>query len=148
MARLLSGAAAEFKSQQDRIGFLQDPSALDSKIWADQELAVRALVAIIENALELSPDDSSVEIQVSTGKELATVSVLDRGPGIPEEALQHVFEAFTQADTSTTRTHQGVGVGLYLTQRIMSAHAGRIDVLPGDGGGSVFRLSFLVSTPG
>lgn len=146
-AKLLSSAVAEFKSQQERIGLFEDPSAPDIKIWADQELAVRALAAVIENALELSPDYSPVEIRVSAGRELVAFSVLDRGPGIPEGALPHIFEAFTQADTSTTRTHQGVGVGLFLAQRIMSAHAGSIDVLPRDDGGTAFRLSFPVFTP-
>jgi len=147
VTRLLAGAAAEFKSHEERIGFPEGASMLETKIWADQELATRALVAVIENALELSPEGSEVEILVSTDKGFAAVSVLDRGPGIPEELRQHVFEAFTQADASTTRTHQGLGVGLYLAKRIMSAHSGRIDVLPRDGGGSEFRLSFPVSTP-
>lgn len=147
VTRLLSGAAAEFKSHQERIGFPEDASTLDTKIRADQALATRALVAVIENALELSPEGSEVEILVSTDEGFAAVSVLDRGPGIPEEVRQHLFEAFTQADASTTRTHQGLGVGLYLAKRIMSAHSGRIDVQTRDGGGSEFRLSFPVSTP-
>lgn len=147
VTRLLSGAAAEFKSHQERIAFPKDASTLDTKIWADQDLAIRALVAVIENGLELSPEGSQVEILVSTDEGFAAVSVLDRGPGITEEVRRHVFEAFTQADGSTTRSHQGLGVGLYLAKRIMTAHSGSIDVQPRDGGGSVFRLSFPISTP-
>lgn len=144
MSRLLTAATAEFKSQHERIVLPRDTTTLDTKIWADQDLAARALVAVVENAMALSPEGSEVEIGVSSDKELAVISVSDRGPGIPDEVRQHVFDAFVQADASTTRSHQGLGVGLYLAQRIMRAHAGRIDVQPREGGGSVFRLSFPV----
>lgn len=144
VSRLLTAATAEFKGQHERIVLPQDTTTLDTKIWADPDLAARVLVAVVENAMALSPEGSKVEIGVSSDKELAVVSVSDRGPGIPDEVRKHVFDAFTQADASTTRSHQGLGVGLYLAQRIMRAHAGRIDVQPREGGGSVFRLSFPV----
>ena len=52
------------------------------------------------------------------------------------------FAAFTQADASTTRTHEGLGIGLYLARRIMSAHGGGIDLATREGGGTIFRLAF------
>jgi signal transduction histidine kinase len=70
------------------------------------------------------------------------VHVSDRGPGVPEDKREEIFEAFTQTDTSSTRTHEGLGIGLYLAQRIMRAHGGSIGVLPREGGGSTFVLSF------
>jgi signal transduction histidine kinase len=72
------------------------------------------------------------------------VAVSDRGPGIAEEKRDRIFEAFTQLDSSTTRTHEGMGIGLYLTRRIMRAHGGSVDVIARDGGGSTFRLRFPV----
>ena len=68
--------------------------------------------------------------------------VLDRGPGVPPGMAELVFEPFTQADGSTTRSHGGLGVGLYLARRIMEAHAGTIHVSGRKGGGSVFVLAF------
>ena len=68
--------------------------------------------------------------------------VLDRGPGVPPDMVELVFEPFTQADGSTTRSHGGLGVGLYLARRIMEAHAGTIHVSGREGGGSVFVLAF------
>ena len=53
-----------------------------------------------------------------------------------------MFDAFTQADASTSREHQGLGIGLYLAHRIMLAHAGSIDAAIRKGGGSVVSLTF------
>jgi signal transduction histidine kinase len=53
-----------------------------------------------------------------------------------------IFDAFTQSDTSTTRAHEGLGIGLYLARRIMQAHHGRIEFAPREGGGSTFVLAF------
>jgi signal transduction histidine kinase len=52
--------------------------------------------------------------------------VVDRGPGIPSDRLEGVFDAFTQAERGTTRSHEGLGIGLYLARRIMRAHGGDV----------------------
>src|SRR5439155_5522893 len=69
-------------------------------------------------------------------------TVLDRGPGVDPELAERIFEPFVQVDQGTTRTHQGLGVGLHLACRIMQAHRGSVEVRPRPGGGSAFTLSF------
>jgi signal transduction histidine kinase len=68
--------------------------------------------------------------------------ISDRGPGVPDELREQIFEAFTQTDASTTRSHEGLGIGLYLARRIMRAHGGRIEIAPRSGGGSTLVLAF------
>ncbi len=119
-----------------------DGEALDQRIWADLDLAVRAVAVLVENALSFSPGDAVVEVGVGRrGSELA-IWVGDRGPGIGPEQADHIFDAFTQADASTTRAHEGLGIGLFLAQRIMQAHGGAIEASSRPEGGSVFSLSF------
>jgi signal transduction histidine kinase len=141
-SELLTGAVAEFPHQAERIRLPEGGKVAGLRVWADPGLAVRALVAVVENALALSPPETAVEVDVAVEAGEAVVTVSDRGPGVPEEKRERIFDAFTQVDSSTTRNHEGMGIGLYLTRRIMRAHGGSIDVTPRKGGGSTFLLRF------
>ncbi|MEP7059937.1 MAG: ATP-binding protein, partial [Actinomycetota bacterium] len=61
----------------------------------------------------------------------------------PVEEREHIFELFTQVDTSDTREHEGLGVGLFLGRRIMRLHGGDLEYAEGPDGGSVFTLRFV-----
>ncbi len=142
VGELVERAVQEFPRAGDRIRLPRDPGWGAVRAWADADLAARALVVLLENALALAPPDTSVDVSVvSRGGEIE-VAVADRGPGVAPEMRERIFHAFTQADSSSTRTHEGLGIGLYLARRIMLAHGGGIRVADRDGGGSVFTLSF------
>jgi signal transduction histidine kinase len=66
--------------------------------------------------------------------------VEDRGPGIPEDLHQKVFERFYQADQSTTRTVGGTGLGLYICRRLAEVLGGRVTLERSDDRGSVFKV--------
>ena len=141
-ADLVERATGEFPADRERLRIGGDVRAAAKPLWADAELGTRAIVGLLENALDLSPPGAEVELGVeSTGHELR-IDVSDRGPGVPEEQRERIFEAFTQADGSATRAHEGLGIGLFLTRRIMAAHGGGLTYRERDGGGSVFSLSF------
>ena len=142
VGELLTEAVGEFPQQSERIRLPSGDAVAGLRMWADPALAVRALVAVIENALALSPPETSVDVEVAVEAGEVLVAVSDRGPGIPEEKRDRIFDAFTQMDSSTTRSHEGMGIGLYLTRRIMQAHGGDVDVKPREGGGSTFVLRF------
>jgi signal transduction histidine kinase len=112
------------------------------EVWADRELAAQAIVAVLENALDHSPGDEVVEIDVTTSPGEVHIAVADRGPGVAPDVAHRVFEAFTQADRGTARSREGLGIGLYLTGKIMAAHGGRIEHVLREGGGAVFTLTF------
>jgi signal transduction histidine kinase len=139
---LVDRALSDFPRFEGRIvttGTLAEP---ETRLWADLELGARALVVVLENALAFSPDTAIVEISARPLEGNVRVTVSDRGPGVPEELRDRIFEAFTQTDGSVTRSHEGLGIGLFLARRIMRAHAGELTYAPRPGGGSSFELSF------
>ncbi len=112
-------------------------------VWADAELASHAIAIVLENALDLSPPDAPVDVgaRVVSPTDLE-VTIADRGPGLSEEARERAFDAFWQAEDSMTRSHEGLGIGLFLAKRIMRALGGDVSVEAREGGGSVFCLRF------
>jgi signal transduction histidine kinase len=138
---VIERAVSEFPHATDRI-VLPDERLAARRLWVDLDLAIRALVVLLENALAMSPEDQEVEIGVDRNGVDLELTVADRGPGIPDDKTEAIFDAFTQADSSSTRRHEGLGIGLYLAQRIVRAHNGRLGVEARPGGGSVFVLSF------
>ena len=110
----------------------------DGETWAGVEAAVleRALAPVVDNALRYAAREVRLEISGVPGAVL--VDVLDDGPGVPAEALPHVFEPGERADP--TDGHRGAGLGLALARRLLVASGGEISV-SSSGGGAAFRLT-------
>jgi signal transduction histidine kinase len=136
---LLATGTESFPHRHDRVNVAV---ANGAEVWADLDLAGQALIAVLENAIDHNPAGAPIDIAVETGEGEVRISVADRGPGIAPEMAHRVFEAFTQTDASTTRSREGLGIGLYLCGKIMAAHGGRVEHAQRDGGGSVFTLVF------
>jgi signal transduction histidine kinase len=139
--QVLSAVVEEFRPARDRIQFAvnADPSV---RMWANLDLAVRAVALLLENALEYSPEEEPVEIDVREMGSMVQFAVSDRGPGLPEESTAAIFDAFHQGDASTARGHDGLGIGLFLARRIMDAHRGELTACPRSGGGTTVIGSF------
>jgi signal transduction histidine kinase len=108
----------------------------DAEIWVkgDAETLYQALRNLAENAIAYTPAGSTVELRPAPP---GSVEVLDRGPGVPEAARQHIFRRFWRADR---RRPGGGGLGLAIVARIVEAHGGSIAVDDRAGGGAVFSL--------
>lgn len=145
-ADVIAMAAAEFPEAVGRFRLPAIDRSLE--LWGDLQLASAAVVALMENAVEHSPEDEPVDLLVdATGVEVL-LHVADRGPGVDPEVAGRIFAAFTQADASVTRPHEGLGIGLYLARKIMAAHEGRIQFRAREGGGTTFTLAFPQAAPG
>jgi len=85
--------------------------------------------------------------QTDDGRWRLHVSVCDTGVGVPEAYVSTLFDAFTQADASTTRRFGGTGLGLAISKEIVHALGGEIGLEPNHGGGSVFWFTALLDPP-
>ena len=99
---------------------------------------------LLSNAVKFTPAGGRLEVRLAREGEHARLSVADSGEGIDPEVLRHVFEPFLQADTSTRRTHQGLGLGLAIVRQLVEAHGGRVRA---ESGGRGEGARFVVELP-
>ena len=84
------------------------------------------LVNLIHNALKWSPKKEMVTVKAIDKGEEVIVSVVDNGPGVPEDQVDRIFERFYQTDASRSGAQGGTGLGLAICRHIVEAHGGRI----------------------
>jgi signal transduction histidine kinase len=100
--------------------------------------ARRILEELVENGLEFSQEDDPVIVRIDDPPGGIEVRVIDRGPGISEDALERIFEPLEQAEDLHTRIHQGVGLGLTVARMSARAMDGDVTLESTGAGGSVF----------
>jgi signal transduction histidine kinase len=97
---------------------------------------------LLTNAIKFTPANGHVQVRLDQVDGQAEITVQDDGPGIPPEFLPHIFERFRQGDTSTTRMHQGLGLGLTIVRRLVEMHGGTVHAMNReDGLGAVFSVN-------
>lgn len=103
---------------------------------------------LLTNAVKFSPDGGEIRVSMATRDGEVRVVVTDPGVGIPPEALETIFDRFTQADMSGTRRFGGFGMGLHIVRSIVEAHGGSVGVSSVPGEGSTFTVRMpLRQTP-
>lgn len=103
---------------------------------------------LVENAINYGPEQSTIEVSATRAEHVLTVSVADRGPGIPTSDLPRVFERFYRVDRSRTRDPGGTGLGLAIVRHLVELHGGSVSAARREGGGTVVtvRLPMDAST--
>lgn len=113
-----------FADEEERIEF--DTLTEELEVDADYQRLTVALRNVISNALKYSDADKKVRVSVFPDDDGARIIIRDEGIGIPEDAVEKIFEPFYRTDESRTRTTGGYGLGLALTKAIIEAHGGTI----------------------
>lgn len=115
----------------------------------DPGLLEEALVNLLDNAVKYSPNGGPVRVScAAAGNGAVTVAVSDAGVGVPRWESRRIFERFHRAQNPVAANSRGMGLGLYICDRIMKAHGGSVFVSDNPGGGSIFTLAFAQSEPG
>jgi PAS domain S-box-containing protein len=134
--------AADAKSL--RINLSISPSV--PQVAADPGRIRQVLWNLLSNAVKFTPGGGAIDVVVSRGPGDVEISVRDNGQGISAEFLPHVFEAFRQADSSSTRQVGGMGLGLAIVRHIVEAHGGSAAVKSdGPGKGATFTIRLPAS---
>jgi CheY-like chemotaxis protein/anti-sigma regulatory factor (Ser/Thr protein kinase) len=98
---------------------------------------------LLDNAVKFTPKGGRVDVSIADTGGRTTVRVRDSGAGIGAAFLPHVFERFRQADSSTTRPHGGLGLGLAIVRHLVELHGGTVHAASeGEGRGSTFTIAF------
>jgi len=100
---------------------------------------------LLSNAVKFTPAGGRLAVRLGREAGHARLTVTDSGEGIDPEVLRHIFEPFLQADTSTRRTHQGLGLGLAIVRQLVEAHGGRVHAeSAGRGQGATFVVELPI----
>ncbi len=113
--------------QTKKIGLQMELEHLPDVLSADKLLLERAIMNVINNAMDYSPQDSSIHISIIGGKQHLKITVTDAGPGFSQEDLLHAKEQFYMADHSRS-SNMHFGMGLFITKSIVQQHGGQLDL--------------------
>jgi|HubBroStandDraft_4_1064222.scaffolds.fasta_scaffold24365_2 signal transduction histidine kinase len=116
-----SSLEAQARGSEVRLG-----SAQPATVQGDAELLRRAIENVIRNAIRHAPESSVVEASLEAAGGRAVVRIRDYGPGVPEEALPRIFDAFYRVETDRDRASGGAGLGLSIARRAVELHKGTI----------------------
>ena len=129
----------QFEAKQNQIDLYFEADKLE-----------KVFVNLLSNAFKFTPDQGTIRLSVEhvTGKagDVAEVVVKDTGQGIAAAELPYIFDRFHQVDASTTREHEGTGIGLALVKELVVLHGGTVRVESEVGVGTTFVIRFPQGT--
>jgi len=125
---------AEEKSQQVVVEAHGSPRGLGDRLMVRQ-----ALINLVDNAIKFAPAGSAIVIRVGESAADATVDVIDRGPGIPAAAREHIFDRFFRASSAPADV-VGTGLGLSIAKSAVETSGGTLTLEHTDEHGSTFRI--------
>ncbi|MCM2972439.1 CHASE domain-containing protein [Larsenimonas suaedae] len=133
---LIDEALKSNQGYADRFGVTLNARPFDDTCVQTDSLRFQQVLSnLLSNAIKFSPKGAAVDIDIHHDSEGVTVSVIDRGPGIPEAFKPHIFQQFSQADASDTRNVNGTGLGLAITRQLVINMRGEIGFeTPPEGG--------------
>ncbi|MEK6321671.1 MAG: response regulator [Acidobacteriota bacterium] len=112
-----------------------DPNRLQQVVWN-----------LLTNAIKFTPRGGHVEVRLEPVKSSARITVTDSGEGISDDFLPYIFDRFRQADSTFTRLHGGLGLGLAIVRHLVEMHGGTVSAdSPGRGKGATFAVCFPIA---
>ena len=144
LAVVVAGVAGNFGSEVSEKGFAlhTDMPSGEIPVKGDAEALRRALWNLLDNAVKYSGENREVWVRLSRNGTKASLSVMDRGLGIPSEERREVFRKFFRGAASRESHIRGTGIGLAMVDHIVRAHRGSVtlDSKPGEGSTFVIHL--------
>jgi len=129
---------AQLDSRDQQLNVEVEPDLL--WIEADRDRIRQVLVNLLTNAHEYCPQGAHIEVKARRSAAEVEIDVIDDGPGIPAEQLEHIFERFTRGDAGETQRVGGTGLGLAISKSLVELHGGTIAAASIPGAGSTFYI--------
>jgi two-component system, chemotaxis family, CheB/CheR fusion protein len=116
-------------------------------VYGDAVRLQQVVSNLLTNAIKFTPHGGRIAVRLEQLEGQVQLSITDTGMGIPAEVLPHLFARFVQADSSVTRTHGGLGLGLAIVRHLVEVHGGHVEVQSsGEGKGATFRVTLPTGT--
>lgn len=113
----------------------------DIQVFGDRDRLQQIVWNLVSNALKFTPKGGRIEVELHAEGGDAALRVTDTGIGIPADFLPFVFDRFRQADSSMSRRHSGLGLGMAIVRHLVELHGGTVSAeSEGEGKGATFRL--------
>jgi PAS domain S-box-containing protein len=137
--------AVHESAERKRVEIIPDFEPRVSLVLGDAERLQQVVVNLLVNAIKFTPTGGNVRLRVGQRGDRIRIEVEDTGIGIDPGFLPHLFERFSQADRSMTRSSGGLGLGLSIAQSIVQSHHGTLVAKsPGRGRGATFTITLPV----
>ncbi|AFZ30927.1 multi-sensor signal transduction histidine kinase [Gloeocapsa sp. PCC 7428] len=108
-------------------------------VWGDSDRLQQIVWNLLSNAVKFTPEGGEVEVKLNCIDRYVEIQVSDTGIGISPEFLPYVFDRFRQAESATTRSSSGLGLGLAIVRQLVELHGGTVDAKSaGFGHGATF----------
>lgn len=139
---LMEAIQGELSAQLDERDMSCSVICGELSVTADPALLYRVFFNLIENACKYGKQEGSICITGSRGDDGIYVCVLDDGPGIPQEHIPYIFDAFYRVDKSRSREIGGAGLGLSIVKTMVESIGGTISAESDGGAGICFMIFF------
>jgi two-component system sensor histidine kinase BaeS len=117
-------------------------------IDVDPDRIRQVLVNLLTNAHEYCPEKASIRVTAALNGAEVEIAVIDDGPGMPGDQLDHIFDRFTRGDAGMTQHVGGTGLGLAISKSLIELHGGSISAASRPGQGSTFRVRLPLAPTG
>jgi signal transduction histidine kinase len=147
LGELARAVAAEFDLRASELDIELDVIPPPDGCWGrgDPDAVARVVRILLDNALRYGPAGESVTLSTTCADGRAGIRVLDRGPGIPEEEREHIFERFHRG--RDVGPESGFGLGLAIGRELAERMGGALRLADGDAPGACFELSLATAEP-
>ncbi len=129
---------AQFDARRQRLNLEIEPGL--PGVEADGDRIRQVMVNLLTNANEYCPEGAGIGVKVRRAGVDVEIDVIDDGPGIPAEQLEHIFERFSRGDAGETQRVGGTGLGLAISKSLIELHGGTIEAASTPERGSTFRV--------
>ena len=137
----------ESLAEQQKITLKFESEYQNIPVEFDPDKMEKVFYNLISNALKFTNTNDEIKVSLNVVNTFVEIRIKDTGIGIPAERLPHIFDRFYQVDSSTTREHEGTGIGLALTKELIELHKGTISVNSKEGEGTEFIIILPAPSP-
>lgn len=147
LSEVAGRAARAFAARADLAGLsLLNEVPSGSVVTADRDCVAQVLAAYLDNAVRHTPRDGSIRISAERRPGRIRLTVTDTGPGVPAEAIGHLFDRFYRVDDARDRSSGTSGLGLSIVRALVEAQRGTVGVENAPGAGATFWVELPAAT--